>query len=172
MRPSRSPFLAAAAALLVAAGCSQEPGVHPGLVTPSEVHAFYVSHPALFEGRRLYSMREIVVSSPAAELAGLEARVAEARALPEVERWLAERGARFRTGEVTHPAEDVPLRALPRISSMQPGDLAVLAHADGASVWQLVESRPAPLTEEEATPVIEEFLAGRRQVATLRFARM
>lgn len=172
MRPTRIPFLAAAAALIAAAGCSQEPGVHPGLVTPSEVHAFYVSHPALFEGRRLYSLREIVVSSPAAELAGLEEHVARSRTLREVEAWLAARGARFRTASVTHAAEDVPLRALPRVSSMQPGERAVLAHAEGLSVWELVESRAAPLTEDEATPVIEDFLAGRRQPATLRFARM
>ena len=170
MLANRSLRLAAAVAALAIAGCSDELSVHPGLVTPAEVHAFYVSHPALFEGRRLYSLREIVVSTPAAGLVGLEDRVAQSHSLRDVEAWLAQRGASFQTTRVTHAAEDLPLAVLAHFSVMQPGELAVLAFPEGASVWQLVATREAPLTEDQAAPVIEEFLAGRRRAAHLRYA--
>jgi len=170
MLAHRSLRLAAAAATLLLGACSEEMAVHPGLVTPAEVHAFYVSHPALLEGRRLYSLREIVVSTPAAGIVGLEDRVARSHSLRDVESWLAQRGANFQTTRVTHAAEDIPLQVLARFAVMQPGDLAVAAFPEGASVWQLVATREAPLTEEEAAPVIEEFLAGRRRAAHLRYA--
>ena len=164
-------FLGAAAvtAVLALAGCSEESGLRAGLVTPSEIHAFYVSHPALFEGRRLYSLREVAVSTPAAYLAGFEARVGAARSLKEVEAWLATRGIAYQTATFTHPAEDVPLALLPRLAAMSPGDLVTVSSAEGISVWQLVEFREAPLSESEAAAAIEQFLAGRKRSNEARY---
>ena len=172
MRPDRRLRLAAAvAATFVIAGCSVEAAVPPGLVTPSEIHAFYVSHPALFEGRRLYSLREIVVDAPAAVITDLEGRVAESRSLQDVESWLTERGVSYEATRVTHAAEDVPLRVLARFAAMRPGDLAILTSSQGgAAVWELVAASDAPLTEDEASPVIEQFLAGHRRASHQRYA--
>ncbi len=168
---TRPRFLVAAAlaAALALAACSEESGLRAGLVTPAEINAFYVSHPALFEGRRLYSLREIVVSTPAAYLAGFEARIGVARSLKEVETWLATQGIAYQTAAFTHPAEDVPLSLLPRLASMNPGDLVALSSPEGVSVWQLVESRDAPLSESEAAAAIEQFLAGRKRSNEVRY---
>lgn len=159
---------AAVTAVLALAGCSEESGLRAGLVTPSEIHAFYVSHPALFEGRRLYSLREIVVSAPAAFLAGFDARVRSAGSLKEVEAWLSTQGIAYQTAAFTHPAEDVPLALLPRLASMRPGELVALSTPEGASAWQLIESREAPLSESEAAAAIEQFLAGRKRSTEAR----
>ena len=169
MAISRYVGAAAVAAALALAACSEESGLRAGLVTPSEIHAFYVSHPALFEGRRLYSLREVVVSAPTAYLAGFEARVGVARSLKEVETWLATQGIAYQTAAFTHPAEDVPLALLPRLATMRPGDLVAMSSPEGASVWQLVESREAPLSENEAAPAIEQFLAGRKRTNEARY---
>ena len=117
MRPDRRLRLAAAvAATIVIAGCSVEASVPQGLMTPSEIHAFYVSHPALFEGRRLYSLREIVVEAPVAVIADLEGRVAQSRTLREVESWLDERGVAYESTRVTHAASfPVARRIVPPI---------------------------------------------------------
>jgi len=65
----------------------------------------------------------------------------------------------------------VPLRMLTRFAAMQPGDLAVLTSSDGAAaVWELVAASDSPLSEEEARPVIEQFLAGHRRASHLRYA--
>ena len=160
---------AAVTAVLSLAGCSETKTPRTGLVTPAEVHAFYVSHPALFGARRLYSLREVAVAAPAAFLAGFETRVREARSLKEIEAWLATRGIAYQTATFTHPAEDVPLVLLPRLAGMQPGDMVSLSSPEGASVWQLVSFTDAPLTEHEAAPLIEQFLAGQRRAAVARY---
>ena len=47
---------------------------------------------------------------------------------------------------------------------MKEGDIAVFTTALGASVVQLVQAQDAPLTEEQAAPLIEQFLAGRKKL--------
>jgi len=160
---------AAVTAVLSLAGCSETKTPRAGLVTPSEIHAFYVSHPALFSARRLYSLREVAVAAPAAFLAGFEARVREARNLKEIEAWLATRGIAYQTAQFTHPAEDVPLVLLPRLAGMRPGDMVSLSSPEGASVWQLVHVTEAPLSEQQAAPLIEQYLAGQRRAAVARY---
>ena len=160
---------AAAIAVLSLAACSEGSQARAGLVTPAEIHAFYVSHPALFEGRRLYSLREIAVSAPAAYLAGLDSRVVAARSLADIEAWLATQGIAYQTASFTHAAEDLPLALLPRLERMQPGELVALDSPEGASVWQLVETTQAPLSESEAAPAIEQYLAGAKRAAIARY---
>ena len=109
------------------------------------------------------------MSAPTAYLAGFEARVGVARSLKEVETWLATQGIAYQTAAFTHPAEDVPLALLPRLATMRPGDLVAMSSPEGASVWQLVESREAPLSENEAAPAIEQFLAGRKRTNEARY---
>ena len=167
---ARPPLLGAAAAIAVLslAACSDEQ-LRTGLVTPAEINAFYVSHPALFEGRRLYSLREIAVSAPAGYLAGFEARVVASRTLREIEVWLGTQGIAYQTAAFTHAAEDLPLTLLPRLARMRPGEMVALASPEGASVWQLVESKNAPLSESEAAPAIEQFLAGAKRASVARY---
>ena len=49
---------------------------------------------------------------------------------------------------------------------MKPGEIAVFATPLGASVIQLVHAEDAPLSEQQAAPLIEQFLAGRRRLET------
>ena len=168
-RPLSLGLCAAVTAVLSLAACSDAQPPRMGLVTPSEVHAFYVSHPVLFESRRLYSLREIVVSAPAAYLAGLETRVRDSRSLKEVEAWLATQGIAYQTAAFTHPAEDLPLVLLPRLYAMQPGEMVALSSPEGASVWQLVHSIHAPMSENDAAPLIEQFLAGQKRAQLARY---
>jgi len=133
--------------------------------TREEVRAFYAENPALFAERRVYSTRELVVSASPEMIDVLRARVASAADLEEVAAWLKERNARYNMTRQTQPAEEIPLAFLPKLATMQPGELAVFATPLGASVMQLVYSESAPLGFEQATPVIESFLAGRKRLA-------
>ena len=47
---------------------------------------------------------------------------------------------------------------------MGEGDIAVFASPLGASVVQLVHAQEAPLSEQQAAPLIGEFLAGRKRL--------
>jgi len=135
-----------------------------------EVHAFYDENPALFAERRIYRLRELMVSASAEMIDVLRAEAVKARDLDELGSWLRTRGASYSTNVTvsssTQPAEQLPLSFLPRLASMKPGEIAVFATPLGASVIQLVQAEDAPLTEPQAAPLIEQFLAGRRRLET------
>jgi EpsD family peptidyl-prolyl cis-trans isomerase len=130
-----------------------------------EISAFYAENPALFAQRRIYRLREITVSAAADKLDLIRSELAAARDLDEVAGWLKWRNLKVSppTG-ATQPAEQLPLSYLPQLSRMKEGDIAVFSTALGASVVQLMHAQDAPLTEEQAAPLIEQFLAGRKRL--------
>jgi EpsD family peptidyl-prolyl cis-trans isomerase len=132
--------------------------------TPEEMRAFYADNPALFGERRIYRLRELAVSAPAELIDVLRAEAARAADLDEVAAWLRLRNARFSAFNVTQPAEQLPLSQLPELARMKQGEIAVFASPLGASVVQLVQSEEAPLSEQQAAPVIEQFLAARKRM--------
>ena len=135
---------------------------------PAQVRAFYEQNPALFEARRIYSVRELRVSlddaHEAQALRAAAARGDEAR----FERWLARENLRFDVRERSEPAEALPLALLAKLSKMKDGAVAVVDGEGGSTVVELLHSRPAPLGEREAAPVIERFLASRRRLELAR----
>ncbi|TAK84967.1 MAG: peptidyl-prolyl cis-trans isomerase, EpsD family [Betaproteobacteria bacterium] len=142
-----------------AAGAAAKPSAE-------EIRAFYHENEALFARRRIYRLQELVVSSPAGMLEVLRAEAGRASSLEQVAAWLRARSAEFREVAVTQPAEQLPLRYLPQLARMKAGDMAVLPSPLGASVVQLVHAQEAPLTEQQAAPLIEQFLEGRKRLET------
>jgi EpsD family peptidyl-prolyl cis-trans isomerase len=139
-------------------------------VSREEVHGFYVDNPALFSERRIYRMRELSVAAPAALADVLRAEAARTHDLDELAGWLRMRDARFSASSATLPSEQVPLGHLAQLAGMKDGEIAVFAlpataGAEGAfSVVQLVHAEDAPLSEAQAMPLIEQFLAGRKRL--------
>jgi EpsD family peptidyl-prolyl cis-trans isomerase len=134
--------------------------------TRDEVRAFYAENPALFAERRIYRLRELTVSAPPDMVDVLRTEAAKARDLDELGAWLRVRNAKYSVDGVEQPAEQLPLSFLPRLAAMKPGEIAVFATPLGASVIQLLHAEEAPLTEPQAAPLIEQFLAGRRRLET------
>ena len=132
--------------------------------TRDEIRGFYTENPARFAQRRIYRLRELVVSAPAEMIEVLRAETARARDLDEIAAWLRTRNAKYRIEAVTQPAEQLPLAFLPQLARMKPGEIALFATPSGAAALQLVRADDAPLTEQQAAPLIEQFLAGRRRL--------
>jgi len=132
--------------------------------TTEEVRAFYAENPALFGERRIYRLRELAVSVPAELVEVLRAEAARATDLDEVAAWLQARNARFTIVTLTQPAEQVPLARLPELARMKEGDIAVFPAPPGVSVVQLVQVQEAPLSEQQAAPLIEQFLVARKRM--------
>ena len=133
--------------------------------TPDEVSAFYAENPSLFAQRRIYRLRELAVGVPADRVETVRSEAATARDLEELAGWLKWRG--FKTGApalVGGPAEQLPLAWLPQLSRMREGEIAVIPADKGTAVIQLVGAQDAPLSEREAAPVIEQFIAGRKRL--------
>jgi EpsD family peptidyl-prolyl cis-trans isomerase len=137
----------------------------PARSTREEVRAFYAENPALFAARRIYRLRELTVAAPPELVEALRAEAAHAADLEHLAAWLRLRKVKFDAVNSLQPAEHLPLAALPTLARMQAGDIAVFAAPPGASVVQLLHAEEAPLSEQQAAPLIEQFLAGRRRMA-------
>jgi EpsD family peptidyl-prolyl cis-trans isomerase len=129
-----------------------------------EVREFYARNPALFAERRIYRLRELVVAAPPALVEALRAEAARTGSLEELADWLRRRNVGAELARSVRPAEELPLAALPRLSRMRPGEIAVFEAPEGATVSELVHAEEAPLTEAQAAPLIEKFLSGRRRL--------
>ena len=134
------------------------------MASAEEVKGFYQENEALFGQRRSYRLQELAVSLPAELVDVLRAEAARAKDLDEVAAWLRLRNAQFSALSLTQPAEQLPLRYLPQLARMKDGDIAVFPSPMGASVILLVHAEGAPLSEQQAAPVIEQFLAGRKRL--------
>ena len=137
-----------------------------GATRPSreEVRAFYAENPALFAERRVYRMRELVVSANAELVDALRSQATRAADLDEVAAWLKSRNVTFSAASETQPAEQLPLAFLPQMARMKTGEIAVFQTPPGATVVQVLHAEGAPLALEQSQALIEEFLAGRRRL--------
>ncbi|TMG79619.1 MAG: peptidyl-prolyl cis-trans isomerase, EpsD family [Betaproteobacteria bacterium] len=131
---------------------------------PEEVKEFYRRNPVLFERRRMYRFQELAVAAPQGKLDALKAEAAVAKNLNDVAGWLKSQKLSFNVATSTKPSEQVPLEILPQVSDMKDGQIAVFPTPHGASVLQLMQSQEAPLSEKQATPIIEQFLANRKRI--------
>jgi EpsD family peptidyl-prolyl cis-trans isomerase len=132
------------------------------------VRAFYAENPALFSERRIYTLREMVVPVAAEMVDVLRAEAARLKlnggGLDAVAAWLRARNVKYSIDALTQPAEQLPLAFLPQLARMKRGEVAVFATPLGASVIELAHAEDAPLNEQQAAPLIEQFLAGRRRL--------
>jgi EpsD family peptidyl-prolyl cis-trans isomerase len=131
--------------------------------TPEEIKAFYVQNPALFERRRVYRFLEVVAAVPEEKLDSLKAQVARAKTLNDVSAWFRSQGLAYNFATWTKPAEQLPRGYPVHFADLRDGQMAVLPSATGGtSVIQVIQSKDAPLSEQQAKPIIERALAMRK----------
>ena len=137
-----------------------------GSAKPSreEVRAFYENNPALFAERRIYRLRELLVSANPEMTDVLRAEAARAADLDQIAAWLKARNARFSTATETQAAEELPLAFLPQLAGMKAGDIAVFPTPLGVTVIQVMHAEQAPLGPEQSQALIEQFLAGKKRL--------
>jgi EpsD family peptidyl-prolyl cis-trans isomerase len=130
-----------------------------------EIRKFYQENPALFERRRIYRVHELVVVVPREKLDALKAATAGAKSLQDITGWLKSQNLAFQVAISDRPAEQMPLNLLPQVFEMREGQIAVIPTPRGASVVQLLQTQEASLSEQQATPIIEQYLHSRKQLA-------
>jgi len=129
-----------------------------------EVERFYQDNPALFRQRRVYRVLEVTAIAPQEMVAEIRKAAASSGNLYDVAAWLEARHVPFNVSTASRPAEQIPLHILPRVAGMRAGQIAVFPMPRGASIVQLLRSSAMPMTEVQAAPVIERYLANRRRV--------
>ena len=128
-----------------------------------EIAKYYEANPALFKDRRVYSLQEIAIEAKPEQVAQLRTQLASAKNVTEFVEYLKANDFRFSGNQAVRAAEQLPLASLGTFAAMKDGQALLNATATGAQVIVLAGSRSQPVTLEQATPAIEQFLLNERK---------
>jgi len=131
--------------------------------TAEEIAKYYESNPALFKDRRIYSLQEIAIEAKPEQVAQLRAQLGNTKNITEFIDYLKANDYRFTGNQAVRSAEQLPLASLGAFAAMKDGQAMLNATPTGAQVIVLANSRSQPVTLEQATPAIEQFLVNDRK---------
>jgi EpsD family peptidyl-prolyl cis-trans isomerase len=139
--------------------------VGEGVAKPSadEIKKYYSDKPALFAERRIYSLQEIAIEARPEQVAPLRDKLAAVKNINEFIEYLKANDLKFAGNQAVRPAEQLPLASLDTFAKMKDGQALLTATPTGANVLVLAGSRSQPVTLEQATPAIEQFLLNERK---------
>lgn len=128
-----------------------------------EIKAYYQENPELFASRRIFRLEELGTDMPVERAEELRRVVAGAKSMGEVAQWLQKNQFKLTANVAVRGAEQLPLAQLKTIHALKDGDKVVLESQQRLTVLHLLASQQQPVTEEQAQPLIEQFLGGRRR---------
>jgi len=140
---------------------------------PDEVKSFYVEQPALFQKRRIYSFQDYVIERSHYTDA-LRDKLGTAKSSADVIATLKAANVGFREAASARAAEQLPIDMLPSVMAMAKGDIVPLMSDNTVVLMQLNDYTEQPITFEQATPYIDQFLvnARRKQLAENRLKEL
>jgi len=134
-----------------------------GVSKPSadDVSEYYQAHPALFSQRSVYTLQEITIVGNAIELQRASAQYEKINTFSDMVEWLESNDIRYALSNAVKGAEEMPADFLPTLLTLKPGQVVKVRNEQGLSILQLTDKRDEPVTLEQSTPVIEQFLLNR-----------
>jgi len=135
----------------------------------AEVKTFYDAHPELFSERRVYRLQEVamqVASGP--ELEALKQALPPMKTLQEVVAYAKEKNIRSTANSSVRAAEQLPMEFAARVSKLKDGEIVAVPGPGGIAVVQIVASQSQPLSEQQGTPFIEQFLQNKSRMEIAR----
>jgi EpsD family peptidyl-prolyl cis-trans isomerase len=131
--------------------------------TPEEIQKYYEDKPALFKDRHVYNIQELQIEAKPEEMAEIKAKAEAAKSATEVAEYLKSRDVKFTGNQYVRTPEQLPPQALQIVSQMKEGQVTVHPTSNGGQVIFLVGERPAPVSLQQATPLIEQMIVGERR---------
>ena len=131
--------------------------------TADEIAKYYEANPALFKERRIYSLQEIAIEAKPEQVPQLRTQLANAKSINDFVEYLKANDFRFSANQAVRAAEQLPLASLGTFAAMKDGQTILSPAPTGAQVIVLAGSRAQPVTLEQATPAIEQFLLNDRK---------
>jgi EpsD family peptidyl-prolyl cis-trans isomerase len=133
--------------------------------TADEIHQYYVSKPALFAERRVYSLQEVNIELPgdAAKRGEQAAQFRDVTSAAELVGRLKAAGVKYSARNVTQPAEGLPISLLDRLAKLQEGQSLAVGGPNGVSVIFVAGAKSAPVAEAAASQAITAFLTNDRK---------
>ena len=148
---------------IIARAYADKAGEAAAKPTADEVAQYFDAHPALFKERRIYSLQEIAIEARPEQLDALRAQLQASKSVADFVEHLKAGDFRFSGNQAVRAAEQLPLASLGALAAMKDGQAVLSPTATGALVVVLAGSRMQPVTLEQATPAIEQFLLNERR---------
>lgn len=135
--------------------------------TAEEIKDYYDRKPSLFSTRRVYELREIAIEASAEQLTRLKPKLDAIKKEKDLTELLASEGVRSSVSQFVKTAEQLPLNALDAISKLEVGSFLLKQDRSGVQALVLVGFREQPVTLQQASPVIEQFLWNEKKRAAI-----
>ncbi len=131
--------------------------------TPAETRKYYTEHPELFAQRRVFSLEEVAFAANEDLAAALRGRIGKIKSMQEIVDWLQAQEIKVVPSQGVRAAEQLPLELLPKLQTMNDGEIQLFSASEGRyQVIRVVASRAAPVDEATAAPRIAQYLGNRR----------
>lgn len=142
--------------------------------TKAEIENYRVKHAEIFADRKVYVLEELIFKIEAGYADELNALSDSAKTLEDVTQWLDERLIKFDRTQATHASESLPQQLLAKFNKMVEGDIIFINANGRTAVGRLIDVTSAPITKEDAKPIIERILIGQKhqQTAESEIARL
>ncbi len=131
--------------------------------TPEEIKKYYDEKPALFSQRRIYNLQEIIVEARPEQANELREQLSAAKNINEFVEYLKAKDFKFAGNQAVRAAEQLPLASLDGFARMKDGQAMLLPNPNGFQVVVVAGTRSQPLTEDQARPIIEQYLLNDRK---------
>lgn len=128
-----------------------------------DVKKYYNANPALFAERRIYNFEEFSIEATPDQLNAIKAGLQDAKGAQAFAAFLKGQNFKYAQRQALTPAERLPLDRVAAFARMADGQSNFTAMPGGAQVLILADSRVQPVSEEQARPMIEQFLLNERR---------
>lgn len=124
--------------------------------TAAEINQFVTSNPQMFANRTVYAVDQIRFQTPPSNnyLAALE----PAKTMAEVVAVLNRLGIRFERGNVQIDSASLPVEMYRQVASVGTREPFVIPGSGGVTVSQIMQSRPAPVPQNQVNTVATNMI--------------
>lgn len=132
-----------------------------------ELGDYYAKHPELFQNRKLYTLNTIIVSKQNLKPAAVDA-LQKGKSLADAAAYLKKENIAYQQKTVTHPAEDIPMDVLSKMSTAPTGQIFLIDRANQVTLFDVMSAIDQPITLDQAKPTITRFLSNQSNEQHLR----
>ncbi len=132
-----------------------------GKPSADEVKKYYAEHPELFSARKIFRIEEIGFNSTPEAVALVNDLISKGKTGNELVSGLKAKGIEVGGGVTVKPAEQIPLELLPKIAQSKEGQPQLVNVGNRSAIFTVLASKPEPISEAAAQPVIEQFIANK-----------
>ena len=133
----------------------------PTRPTRTEVEQYFNQNPQLFTNRKVFDMRQLVLPTSAVS-SEVKAAIDASKSLDEVATWLDEHKIKYGRGQLARSTQDLPPELSSKLVAMPKGQLFIIREGDRSMLLSINDVKDAPVTLEQATPQIEQFLMNKK----------